>query len=619
MMTVHNINRAVALIVVCAWMIGNAWAAPGVRIMPPNRATWLIDQRFDLRVEASGFSGTLNEASFQITINGQEINRLFPGKATFDAASRSVTLRQISFSTPMRNAEIKATVTAGQESATASVRFDVVDFRGKNRPVRNVIIMIGDGMGLAHRTAARILAKGVTEGKANGLLNMDTMPVTGLVMTSSLDALVTDSAPGADSYSTGNKANNNQVGVFPDNTPHAFDNPRKEHLAEYLRRYDVKRGGGKSLGLVTTSDVADATPAGFAVHTSDRGAGSGICDMFFDERSRSGLTVLMGGGRQWFLPAGTSGSARSASTDHPDHSDPTRHLLQEFIADGWTYVQDKDELTAHASQATKLLGLFHLGNMNVAFDKLRLGDPNVVADFPRQPMLDEMTRAAIQVLNKNKQGFVLMVEGASIDKQAHQMDSERWLWDVIEFDRAVGVALEFARQDGRTLVIVTADHETGGVTLNGVGNPALREQLGIHPDAASDYPQAYRDYPNYTDANGDGYPDHPDPTKKLIIGYGAGVSRTEDYLSNPRPVAPTRVKDGVVQPNPERDPNGTFISGQIENGASKHPTVRRQSVAVHTACDVPLSAFGPGAHLFTGVQDNTDVFFKIMSVVGGKY
>lgn len=619
MMIVHNIERAVVLIAFYAWMAGSAWAAPGVRIMPPNRATWLIDQRFDLRVEASGFSNALTQASFQITINGQDVNRLFPGRATFDAASRSVTLRQISFSTPMRNAEINATVTAAQESATTSVRFDVVDFRGKNRPVRNVIIMIGDGMGLAHRTAARILAKGVTEGKANGLLNMDTMPVTGLVMTSSLDALVTDSAPGADSYSTGNKGNNNQVGVFPDNTPHAFDNPRKEHLAEYLQRYDPKRGGGKSLGLVTTSDVADATPAGFAAHTADRGAGSGICDMFFDERSRTGLTVLMGGGRQWFLPAGMSGSARSAGTDHPDNADPARHLLQEFIADGWTYVQDKNELAAHAGQATKLLGLFHLGNMNVAFDKLCLGDPNVVSAFPHQPMLDEMTRAAIQVLNKNKQGFILMVEGASIDKQAHQMDSERWLWDVIEFDRAVGVALEFARQDGRTLVIVTADHETGGVTLNGVGNPALREQLGLNPDAAGDYPQAYRDYPNYIDANGDGYPDHPDPTKKLIIGYGAGVNRTEDYLSNPRPVAPTRLKDGVVQPNPERDPNGIFITGQIENGASKHPTVRRQSVAVHTASDVPLSAFGPGAHLFTGVQDNTEVFFKIMSVVGGKY
>lgn len=618
-MTVHNIERAVVLIAFWAWMAGSAWAAPGVRIMPPNRATWLIDQRFDLRVEASGFSNTLTQASFQITINGQDVNRLFPGRATFDAASRSVTLRQISFATPMRNAEIKATITAGQESATTSVRFDVVDFRGKNRPVRNVIIMIGDGMGLAHRTAARILAKGVTEGKANGLLNMDTMPATGLVMTSSLDALVTDSAPGADSYSTGNKANNNQVGVFPDNTPHAFDNPRKEHLAEYLQRYDPKRGGGKSLGLVTTSDVADATPAGFAAHTSDRGAGSGICDMFFDERSRTGLTVLMGGGRQWFLPAGMSGSARSASTDHPDNADPARHLLQEFVADGWTYVQDKNELAAHAGQATKLLGLFHLGNMNVAFDKLRLGDPNVVSAFPHQPMLDEMTRAAIQVLKKNKQGFILMVEGASIDKQAHQMDSERWLWDVIEFDRAVGVALEFARQDGGTLVIVTADHETGGVTLNGVGNPALREHLGLNPDAAGDYPQAYRDYPNYIDANGDGYPDHPDPTKKLIIGYGAGVNRTEDYLSNPRPVAPTTLKDGVVQPNPERDPNGTFITGQIENGASKHPTVRRQSVAVHTASDVPLSAFGPGAHLFTGVQDNTEVFFKIMSVIGGKY
>lgn len=592
----------------------DALAAPKVRIMPPNRAKWVINQRFDLRVEASDVTGTLSAASFRITINGIDVNTLFPGRAVFDPASNSVTLRVLSFPNPMENAEINATVTDDSGSTTAKVFFDVVDFRGGKPAVRNVIILIGDGMGVAHRTAARIVSKGVTEGKANGLLNMDKMPVTGLVMTSSLNALVTDSSPGADCYSTGNKAANNQEGVFPDNTAHTFDNPRKEHLAEYLHRFF-----GKSLGLVTTADVEDATPAAFAVHTSDRRAGTGICDQYFDERNNTGLTVLMGGGAQWFLPAGTPGSRRSASTDNPDRIDPERNLFRDFINDGWTYVKDREELAAQAASATKLLGLFHLGNMNVAFDKLGYGDPSVVAAFPKQPMLDEMTRAAITVLNKNPNGFVLMVEGASIDKQAHPQDSERWIWDTIEFDKAVGVALEFAARDGNTLVIVTADHECGGVSLNGVGNPALRPLLGVDPNAARDYAQAYRDYPNYVDANGDGYPDNPDPEKKLIIGYGANVDRSEDYLSNPIPLEPAVIVSGVAVANSTRDPNGYLVTGQIESGVSGLPGVQRQTNGVHTASDVPLSAFGPGDFLFTGTQDNTDVFFKILFALGGRY
>jgi len=594
---------------------GNAlFATPRVRIMPANRARWIINQRFDLRVEASAITGKLNAASFQISINGTDVNTLFPGRAVFDPASNAVMLRELSFASPMANAEISATVTDDSGTTIEKVSFEVVDFRGRKLPVQNVIILIGDGMGVAHRTAARIVSKGVTEGKANELLNMDTMPVTGLVMTSSLNALVTDSSPGASAYSTGNKANNNQEGVFPDNTSHAFDNPRQENLAEYLHRFF-----GKSLGIVTTADVEDATPAAFAVHTSDRTAGTGICDMFFDERVKTGLTVLMGGGAQWFLPDGTPASKRSATTDNPDRVDPKRNLLQDFISDGWTYVKDRDELNTQTAAATKLLGLFQLGHMNVAFDKLKQGDPNVVSQFPRQPMLNEMASAALVVLAKNLSGFVLMIEGASIDKQAHQQDSERWIWDVIEFDKAVGVALDFARRDGNTLVIVTADHETAGVSLHGVGNPALRPRLGIDPSATRDYPQAYRDYPNYMDANGDGYPDNPDPDKKLLVGYGANTDRNEDYLANPTPIEAAVTDNKVVTANPKRDSHGHRVIGQIESGVSGGAGVQPQISAVHTASDIALAAFGPGDFLFTGTQDNTEVFFKIMFALGGKY
>ena len=226
---------------------------------------------------------------------------------------------------------------------------------------------------------------------------------------------------------------------------------------------------------VTRADVFDATPAANAVHTSNRGAGTGIIDQFLDERANSGLTVLMGGGRRWFLPSGTVGSARAASTDYvlgsdittgwnvpAGLSDPAADQLSAYQAAGFTYAASKSDMDA-AGTPNKLLGLFNLGNMNVAYDKLggRRGTSSVVADygFPDQPMLDEMTDKALQVLSKNPNGFYLMVEGASIDKQAHLMDSDRWILETIEFDKAVAKAQAFAAANPDTVVIVTADHE----------------------------------------------------------------------------------------------------------------------------------------------------------------
>ena len=135
--------------------------------------------------------------------------------------------------------------------------------------------MLGDGMGASHRTAARIMLNGYAQGKTKERLAMDTFPNTAMIMTASLNSIITDSAPGMSNYVTGNKAQNNQEGVWPDDTKDAFDNPRFEYLAEFLARTQ-----GKKLGIVTTADVFDATPAANAVHTSNRGAGTGIVDQF---------------------------------------------------------------------------------------------------------------------------------------------------------------------------------------------------------------------------------------------------------------------------------------------------------------------------------------------------
>ena len=499
-----------------------------------------------------------------------------------------------------------------------------------------MIVLIGDGMGTAHRTAARVMLHGVLQGKTRGFLSMDTFPATGMVITHSLNSIITDSSPGSHCYSTGNKGNNNQHGVFPDNTAANFDNPRIEHLGEYL-----KRTRGMSLGLVTTSDVFDATPAAWATHTQSRSAGTGIVDQYLDERDFNGLSVLLGGGRKWFLPNTTPGSARSASTDYmlpaeladgygirTGRIDPGRDLITDFTAAGFHYAPTKSALNAVPDSATKLLGLFSLSNMNVALDKIEKRRnpraPGVLDDygFPDQPMLNEMTEIALKVLDKNRYGFVLMVEGASIDKQAHNMDSERWILDTIEFDRAVAVCKKFAEQRGDTIVVVTADHECGGVNLIGasqLSNAELRNRASAGGAAAQLRDSVVGTYenagfPQYTIAP-DGYPVTTDVDRRLLIGYAANADRYEDWLTNALPL-----RDGQ-QPFTGEAPLNTYPSGPMNRDEAGRFLIMGQvgdTTAVHTASDIPISAFGRGALLFTGVQDNTDVFFKLgQLIIGG--
>jgi len=647
---------AAALVATAA---ASAHAAPAVtRLTPPSTlfregqplpvvARFAPGQRFDLQATLKPDAGqTITGVRFEV--DGAAVQgavTLTP--TTAPAGSTSAALRAYASKAPgVKTLTAIATQSDGQV-VRASGNFEIVRLddgarwgwgdHGRWRrddvggQAKNVIVFIGDGMGIAHRTAARIMLSGVSQGKSRGPLAMDAFPYTGLVTTHSLNSIVTDSSPGAACYSTGNKGNNNQHGVFPDDTADKFDNPRVESIGELLRRT-----AGKSLGIVTTSDVFDATPGAFGSHTQDRGAGTGIVDQYLDERGSTGLVVLMGGGRKWFLPAGTPGSARTASTDYvlpadlasgwgvpAGAVDPARDLLADFEAGGFTYVAGATELRAVATDTKKLLGLFAYSNMNVALDKIqkRRGASTVVDDygFPDQPMLDEMTEKALEVLSKDRDGFVLMVEGASIDKQAHNMDSERWLWDTIELDRAIQVAEEWASRRDDTLIVVTADHECAGVNIIGASRVTAAD-LGVRATSGGGAAQL-RDpvvgtyesagFPRYTLA-ADGYPVTNDPDFKMLIGYAANADRNEDWLENPKPLRDSQ------QPFNGVPPLSTYPGGPTSRDAAGGFLVTGQvpgSTAVHTASDIPVSATGPGAHRFTGVMDNTDVFFKMLQAL----
>ena len=644
----------------CALLALSAQAAPTVtRLTPPSElfssgqpepviARFLPGQRFDLQATIKPDAGQRITAA-RFLIDGKPVDATV---ALRDCASGCVkgvsaetaiaTVRAVGIEKAGRHEfSVEATQADGQK-VVATGNFDVIPFAAAMGPkIKNVIILLGDGMGAAQRTAARIVKGGYAQGKVIQPLAMDTFPATALVKTSSLNSIVTDSSPGMTSYVSGNKNNNNEEGVFPDDTVDAFDNPRIEYLSEYLHRTQ-----GKALGIVTTADVFDATPAGNAVHTSNRGAGTGIVDQFFDDRSRTGLTVLMGGGRKWFLPAGTPGSERAEANDYafsatdahtaeivkrwgaaPGAKDKDRDLIKEFQAAGYRYAPTKSELDAAIAGkgADKLLGLFAFSNMNVALDKIDgrrgvkkgLGGGSVVDDygFPDQPMLDEMAKAAIATLKKQSKGFVLMIEGASIDKQAHNMDSERWMLDTIEFDRAVQVAQDFARENGDTLVIVTADHECSGAALIGgsmLTDKALQEAAtrkgaaNLRDKVVGVYEKA--GFPRYRIA-ADGYPEATDIDYRLLVGYGANADRYEDWRTNNTPLRDSQ------QPMAKSEPLKWYPANAAERDDALGEYLVTGQVpgeqAVHTATDIPLSAFGPGALAFTGVIDNTDVFFKV--------
>ncbi|MDD5034969.1 MAG: alkaline phosphatase [Methylococcaceae bacterium] len=631
----------------------------------PFISRFVQNQRFDIQATIKPDAGqTITQVRFLVDEQALAGNPTLVTSGLVSGMPAGTTVASLRAYSNKIAGEHKLTVEATQSDGkkiSADGNFEVVKLIKQGNRAKNVIIMLGDGMGASHRTAARIVVNGYSQGKANAKLAMDSFPNTAMIMTASLNSIVTDSAPGMQNYVTGNKANNNQEGVWPDDTKDAFDNPRVEYLSEYLHRIQ-----GKKLGIVTTADVFDATPAANMVHTSNRGNGSGIVDQYLDDANTTGLTVLMGGGRKWFLPNPTNcpdpaqcpstgtfnGSSRTTATDYvlsPDivtgwgvaagKIDADRNLIGDFQSAGWFYAPDKTSLMT-APNNQPLLGLFSLSNMNIALDKIagRRHTSTIVNDygFPDQPMLDEMAAKALDVLDANSpKGFVLMVEGASIDKQAHNMDSERWMLDTIEFDRAVKVAKDYAAKHSDTLVIVTADHECSGAVIIGASTKTDAD-LQKQYTAAGDKTANVRDavvgvydaakFPKYTLAN-DGYPVSTDPDNKLLIGYGANGDRYEDWRTNPQPIHDTQQPGEKFAPlntypavnnsdsqatgapnRPLRDQaTGYFVTGQVPG-----------DTAVHTGGDIPLTAYGRGASLLGGTIDNTDVFFVLtQATVGG--
>jgi alkaline phosphatase len=452
---------------------------------------------------------------------------------------------------------------------------------------KNVIFLIADGLSIGHRTAARLMAKGNTEGKSNGLMNFDLMDRTGMVGTSSVDSIAVDSANSMGAYMTGHKSSVNAIGVYADRTPDPFDDPRQETIGDLLRRTTKK-----SIGVVSDAELEDATPAAVLSHTRLRGEKAAIVKFFYDLKPE----VILGGGAAYFIPKSVTGSKRKDELNY----------VEMFQQAGYSLATTATELKqVIAAKPQKVLGLFHPENMDGVMDRL-IFRANTVEDFPDQPDLTDMTRAALEVLAKNKEGFFLMVEAGMVDKFSHPMDWERAVYDTIMFDKVIGIAQEFAKKNPDTLIIVTGDH-THSISVYGTVSDlkpgkSMRNKVGTYGAAG---------FPNYKDEDKDGYPDSPLVTKRLAVGFG----NHPDYWETFRPkidgtFAPTvkNEKGEYVANDKYKSNEAVLIAGNLSQTAD--------STEVHSVDDITLSASGPGSEKLKAYQENTSIFRYMVEALG---
>ena len=545
-----------------------------IKVLPIDNAKFLQGQKFDFAIEVKNGSSDMD-----VKVNGQDAAKFFGKDAsrTMEGTTAIYRIDDVSFK---KAGNIDIEVKDGSQERKANY---VVTNEKAKKTAKNVILFVGDGMSLQAREIARILSKGITEGKYNDLLNMEKLDNMAIITTSGYDSIVTDSANSASAYATGHKSVVNAMGVYENCTKDPLDDPKVENIIEL-----AKRTRGMATGIVSTANITDATPAAMLTHTRRRSEQNYIATDMLNDKHRP--DVIMGGGSRHFLPMSTPGSKRKDNVD----------VIKSFEDLGYTFSGTKTELENTPKSEDKILGLYQLDNMNVYIDREVTKNPSVLKSFNDQPGLVEMTEKAIDTLSKNPNGFFLMVEGACIDKQLHVLDWQRAAYDNIEMDKAIGAAEKFAAKNNDTLIVVVADHAHGASitgTYHELDGKTGREGVRCYQDAK---------WPTFQDADGDGYPDNPDPSITLAVQFANHPDYNENYRFKDVPTVPSIMgKDGKAIANPQI--KGELLRGNI-------PTSDDQEV--HSADDIILNAGGPGSEYFKGVMDNTEVFFGMVRALG---
>ncbi|QUL98556.1 MAG: alkaline phosphatase [Candidatus Fermentithermobacillus carboniphilus] len=412
--------------------------------------------------------------------------------------------------------------------------------------VKNVILMIPDGMSIDGTTLARWYKGGTP-------LAMDEM-ACGLVRTYSSDAAIADSAPAATAYSTGFKSHTGYLAVLPDvaSMPGLQPIARGDEKKPVATILEAARLAGKATGLVATSEIPHATPAAFSSHCPNRNN----YDDILEQMVYSGIDVVLAGGSKFLEP-----------TTRKDKED----LIKVIKEQGYDYVTTPDAMNKSAS--SKIWGMFAPKDLSYDFDR----DPTT------QPSLAEMTAKAIEVLSKDNDGFFLMVEGSKIDWAAHANDPVGVISDILAFDNAVKVALDFAKKDKNTVVIVVSDHGNGGITIGDRGTTRNYDQLPL---------SAFIEPLKRAKLTGEGVEKKLNADrsniKEVMATYYGITDLTDSELKAIKEAKPGTLNSVV----------GPMISVRAHIG---------WTTGGHTGEDVVLYVYSPTGDRPTGVIENTDI------------
>ena len=601
------LQRAILTVIAGGSLMGFQMPADAaqIRILPVDTAKFWAGAKFDFDVEVSQADQLKNVA---VTVNGQPADKFFGKSLEKKDLGNGVTsyrANQVSFPKTGTYA-IKVTAQDRLGNSVSSAGYTVVNEKAPKR-AKNVILFVGDGMSLQAREIARILSKGMTNGKYNDLLAMEKLDHNAIITTSGYDSLVTDSANSASAYATGHKSVVNAMGVYEDSTKDPFDDPKVENISEI-----VKRTRGMSVGIITQAESTDATPAAMIGHTRRRANQDFLAKSYLDAYHRP--DVIMGGGSSRYLPQSTPGSKRKDQDN----------IIQDFKDLGYTFAGTATEMK-NAPSDKPLLGLYHTSTMNVYLDREMLKDPSVLKGFTDQLNLMDMTKKSLDILSKNPNGNFAMIEGASIDKQLHVMDWQRAAYDTIEFDKAIEYAEKWNKEHGNdTLIIVLADH-AHGVSISGT----------YHEHDGKKGTEAVRVYqnsvfPTFEDKDKDGFPDNPDPDVTLAVQYANHPEYYSNYHFMKKPTPPAL---SVTETKQEQSTIGDKVEfHQVTTSSSKaNPARIHQGDPVqlmpantpkddpqecHSADDILLNAGGPGSEYFKGTMDNTEVFFGMLRALG---
>ncbi|WP_261305689.1 alkaline phosphatase [Paenibacillus andongensis] len=419
---------------------------------------------------------------------------------------------------------------------------------------KNLIVLIGDGMGPAEVTAARYYSKKFLN---KDRLELDGGYYVGKATTysqagpyTSESGAVTDSAAAGTAFSTGNKTYNNAISVSNGDVAKPFGSVVEAAIKQ-----------GKATGLVTTDSIVGATPAVWASHVRQRSNQNAIASQYLT----SGVNVFFGGGKTNFITKDEKGKR----TD--------KNIIPEFEAKGYKTAYDKAGLDAIPATAGNALGLFALNEI-----------PYVLDRDDKTPNLPQLTQKALDILSQNKNGFVLMVEQGRIDHAGHANDLPANIQETLELDATFKTLVDFAKKDGNTSVVVTADHETGGLSLARDNVYELNVDLFNKEKHSYEYLDAILKTAQTAEdvrkivADNIGFMDLSDDEVALILkGDGSSYGRGGGY--------------------------NAVVSKRLAVGWTGHG---------HTGVDVGVWAYGPIASLVKGDIDNTDVAKSGAKVIG---